>query len=116
MLRVSPSDRYSDVPSTPWAFFPAVTSSSSALFSRATSAVMIFVQEASGSISSAFWAKRMRPLSPSISTAPFAATVSASEARAAESASSAAAAMARNLRLRIKKPPMQVSEDCMREK
>ena len=50
-------------------------------FSSARMAVMIFVVEAIGSISSAFCANNTRPLSASISTAAFASTVNGSDAR-----------------------------------
>lgn len=49
MVRVSPTRRYRDVPSTPEAFFEAVTVSLSSAFSRAKMAVMTLVVEAMGS-------------------------------------------------------------------
>ncbi len=69
-----------DVPGTPLAFSEAVTSSSSAQFSSASSAVMIFVVEAMGKRSFSFWPKSTRPLCASISTAPLAATDSSAAA------------------------------------
>ena len=70
-----------DVPGTPLAFSEAVTSSLSAQFSSASSAVMIFVVEAMGKRSFSFWPKSTRPLFASMSTAPLAATLSPSEAQ-----------------------------------
>ena len=89
MDSVSPSDRYSDVPVTPAAFFPAVTCASSGAFSRASSVVITLVVEAMGYRASSFCPNSTRPLAPSISTAPFAATVNPSDARPTGSSASA---------------------------
>ena len=101
MDSVSPSDRYSDVPVTPWAFFPAVTGSSRPAFSSASSVVITFVVEAIGYIVFSFCPNRSRPESASISAAPFAATDSRSDAQAPHmpSASAASAHHARIFRI-----------------
>ena len=84
---VSPSDRYSDVPVTPCAFFPAVTCSSRLAFSSANSVVITFVVEAIGYGVFSFCPNSTRPEAPSISTAPLASTVNGSAARAGSKAS-----------------------------
>ena len=82
MERLSPRDRYSDVPVTPAAFLPVVTISSRLAFSSASSVVITLVVDAIGRRWSAFCANKIRPESASIRTAPFAATRKGSDADA----------------------------------